>query len=147
LSKIKETDKAVFEIFKGITVVGDDCKSHEVPAVWGEREKLINCIHREDEVVDIIRLPLIGVESTDIYMRDSESLLYYKVNVFTLYSEDMNQIIEQIVLKFDNTKNCKLHSIHRMKKASKKINKGLKLLRCEISLSVEGLGVPVETHG
>ena len=152
--KLRTTDEAVKALFNELVIIDEKGYTHLVPCLWANDEK-IQCligenISSEDGTqklkTDIIKLPIIGVFSTDIYMVESTPVVSYMVSVYALFQEDMNQILEQIVLKFDNKKNCRLHTIARNYDGTDARAPSLKILKSIFNITVEGIGVPVETH-
>jgi len=52
------------------------------------------------EIPDILRLPLINIYRGDFNFTAPSICIFYTLTVRTLYQEDMNQILEQIISKF-----------------------------------------------
>ncbi len=154
---LRKTDEAVKGLFDNLVVVTEEGDAHRVPCLWATHEKLATFVDQSNPtseldlngkkkiVEDRIKLPIIGVYSNDIMMSGSQPLIMYTANIWTLFQEDMNQILEQVLLKFDNKKNCKLIGIARNYSYGDS-DYSLKVLKSSFSLTVEGLGVPVETH-
>ena len=154
--KLRKTDEGVVSLFKDIVVIDEQGAVHSVPCVWSNADKLQQTVLQENTSselnldgtpklrVDRVRLPMIGVYSNEIFMEGSTPTVAYCVTVWSLFQEDMNQILEQIILKFDNKKNCKLKSITRNHTAEDTLT--IKVLQSMLTLTVEGIGVPVETH-
>jgi hypothetical protein len=156
---LRKTDEGVKALFSDLVVVTEEGDAHKVPCLWATHEKLAAFVEQSNPtseldlngkrkiVKDSIKLPVIGVYSNDITMSGSQPLVAYHVNIWTLFQEDMNQILEQIILKFDNKKNCKLVGISRNYNED---NSGeefsVRVLKSSLGLTVEGIGVPVETH-
>jgi hypothetical protein len=130
VKKIDQTNKDVLDIFAKLVVIDEEGESIIVPAIWANLEKAK------------AQLPVIGIFSTHLSLDDATPVIFYTGNILTLYEEDMNQIIEQIISKFDNKKNCKLLDIHRVetRDGDKKFN------HWSFCISVIGIGVPVETQ-
>lgn len=147
-SKIRKTDEQVLNLFKEIEVVDDNGNSHKVPCIWADTARaaayVCQAIKEEDNQTDKIRLPVISIYGDNISMNGSEPVIHYKVRASCLFQEDMNQIIEQILLKFDNTKNCKLAKIDLNKSPGK--DSTIRVIHSDLEIYVEGIGVPVETH-
>lgn len=116
-SKIRLKDEEVINTFKDIVVVDEEGNTHKVPAIFANQEKTIaysrlHEIDPEDELKDVknkVKLPVVSVNRHGAFF----SKLYYTLEVYSLYQEDMNQIIEQVILKFkDNKGPIQLHSLH-----------------------------------
>ena len=157
--KLTRTDRAVKDLFNDLVVVNEEGTAHKVPCLWATHEKLIAFVDQSNPtseldldgkrkiIRDKIALPVIGVYAGNISMSGSQPLVRYLVSVFTLFQEDMNQIIEQIITKFDNKRNCKLIEIARNYNADDVLEPtSIRVLKSQAVITVEGIGVPVETH-
>ncbi len=157
--KLRNLDEGVLKLFKDIVVIGDEGELHEVPAIWATEEKATTNLFQENLgceidfkgtlqpsklVLDRIKLPMISVCRSDIAMVGSEPHVKYKAVAYSFFREDMNQILEQVLLKFDNKKNCKLHSISN-NEDNKEVMQ-LRVVKSLFDLVVEGIDGPVETH-
>lgn len=103
--KIKKYDEAFMDQFRKMIVVSEEGKSHEVPIIWGTNERAAAAafqanIRKDNSLaVDRIRLPLlnawrIGLRCEDVIKID------YNLCAWTLYQEDANQLLEQILYNF-----------------------------------------------
>jgi len=152
---LRKTDEAVKSLFSDLVVVNEEGDAHKVPCIWADYEKTRAYLEQGSNELNLdgtlkitdkikARLPLISVYSTDITMPASLPVVGYTVNIKTLFQEDMNQILEQIILKFDNKKNCKLAGVAR-NYSDGEVSQ-LRVLQSTFGITVEGIGVPVETH-
>lgn len=139
ITKIKEIDKTVMKIFKDIQVMNDKGDASDVPIVWASREKVLSLFSCK------VTLPLLSINQKDFNFEPMPVTLgsIYEVTVHSMYQEDMNQIVEQIVSKFDNTKNCILENVSIKDCLS---TKELKICRCVATVKVEDISKPIETH-
>ena len=133
-SKIHYTNKAVKDLFEDIQVVDEAGKAHKVPLIWANNEKVMTIITDMKN----FKPPVMSILDTDIRLQDGQPVIAYELNCYTTYEEEMNQIIEQIILMFDNKGNCKLTHTARTESV---------LNRWLFHLEVEGIGVPVRTKG
>lgn len=104
--KIKEFDEIAYDLFKDIQIVDKDNKKHPVPLLWASDEKATMYVLSE-EAEDRIKLPIIHFERTEVGLTPlAPSVEYwcsYQFFIKTLFQEDANQIIEQILSKFTPT--------------------------------------------
>jgi hypothetical protein len=143
-NSFRKTDEAVVSIFSNIDVINSDGKSFRVPCIWATEEKAISYVFRDiKQEVAKIYLPLISIIRQDINFVCGEPVLNYVATAYTLYEDDMNMILSQVVSKFDNKANCKLHQISN--NLGKAIPNGTRVCKYDFALTVEGVGVPVFT--
>lgn len=102
----RNCDQATMDEFKDIIHLvdtGKSCNTYKVPVIWGTEDKaaayMMESNIQRGVVVDKIKLPLINIYRGDMFFNDKIHA-YYHVTATTLYEEDMNQILEQIVVKF-----------------------------------------------
>lgn len=91
-SKLNLCDQIVFEEFKNNLIVDDEGVAHKVPIILGTDEKAEIAM-----VLPFMNLYLVEyVPCSPVH----EFSIQYKLNCYTLYVQDMNQVVEQILLKF-----------------------------------------------
>lgn len=115
-----------------------------------EFEKLSNDPVMEtlrDRVVKIevpkLRLPLINIFRGDFYFADGNICIMYTVTARTLYQEDMNQILEQVIGKFHPAYEYEVGTMQLLSTANnldeKKDGSALKVNKYRFSIKVTSL--------
>jgi hypothetical protein len=142
--KLRKLHQELLDVFKDMVTIDEEGKSHQVPAIWATKEKIIQTVETEGK----IKLPVITLTNDIISVRDARFDLdtgvqtWYDLNIITLFEEDANQILEQVIFKFDNTGNCKLHALTKVRPEE---GSKLQVLRWEASISVDGIEGPIKT--
>jgi hypothetical protein len=85
---------------KDIQTVDGDANAHKVPVIWGNSERAWSFIE-QDALPHVqepkkLKLPLINVYPVN-YSSDG---IQYQVEMRTMFQECMNQIVEQLIMKF-----------------------------------------------
>jgi hypothetical protein len=116
---LRNTDEWVMSFFKDLKVF-DEKGAHTVPCLWCNEEKAASVIC-VDELPpslkpDNIRLPLVTVYSNHINVWDgvaNDPTVHYQVNIYSLFHEDMNQLLEQVIFKAVKNKDFYITGIDR----------------------------------
>jgi len=101
----RNCDQVTMDEFKDIVFIDSDGAAHKVPVIWATDEKVENYLNIKADIDDIkalrrvARLPLISIYRGDIFFNEKIHS-YYHLTATTIYEESMNQILEQIVVKF-----------------------------------------------
>jgi hypothetical protein len=106
----RNCDQATMDEFKDIVVLDNDGKAYKVPVIWATEDKAeayISLVESatvaapiEKQLVNLkIKLPLINIYRGDLFFNE-KIYSYYHLTARTLYEEHMNQIQEQVVVKF-----------------------------------------------
>lgn len=144
MSNIGKTDESLMLVFNDLKVThSGESKLTAIPCMWASGDDLWNLVlQNKKNTPNLMRLIYVGLNSGDIRIYINKALVEYSLVVLT-YSRDLtNQILDQIIAKFDNTKNCKLVNVKRTVEE----NDGFKVYKSVVSLTVAGIGVPVETR-
>lgn len=113
MRNIRKHEESVMDAFKTIKITDKDGKEHPVPVIYGTPEKAEaymlqeNVGYKDGLVIDKIRLPLISLISTEI----GRSHIIFEGQIHTLYREDMNQIVEQILHLDEDFDNISVRSV------------------------------------
>jgi hypothetical protein len=103
---LRRCDQATMDEFKGIICIDDTGNAHKVPVIWATDERAASCFEHEKFDVELpctqIRLPLINVYRGDLFLNEKINT-HYHLTAHGLFEEDMNQILEQIMVKFHPT--------------------------------------------
>lgn len=99
MKNIRQKEKEVLDEFKNLVLIDKEGNPHPIPAVFGDRNRVwsfANPTHvheyEGETVVDRIRLPIIGLNTVEV----AQSSILLEGAIYTLFREDMNQIIEQL---------------------------------------------------
>lgn len=110
-SKLHKQQIVIKEIFSDIKIILDNGKSKNVPIYW-DHEDVINSKLKGEKT---IFLPLMFIHDTGIELTEKESIktpkIYYQLHIETLFQEEINQIIEECLQKFQQNDKIKLKSI------------------------------------
>lgn len=146
-NKIQNTNKEVINIFNKMLITEENCERRNVFTVLADREQEkyhVNSCLNENNYKN--KFPLITVYSDWIYLDKSDPIINYEVRLLSMCQDHNYQIIEQIISKFDNTMNCKLHGINLNKEVLRYPEVKAKIYISELNISVKGIGVPIETR-
>lgn len=109
-NKLKLCDEIVLEEFKELSIVNDKGESFLVPIVFETDEKaimaftMLNETNEDGLVVDRIQLPYMNLYTVGYTPLESGGFtVNYCLHVYTVFVEDINQIVEQILVKFRPT--------------------------------------------
>jgi hypothetical protein len=103
---LRKCDEAMMDEFKNLVVMDEKGESHPIPIVWADESKVDTVLElgsdkSEHLIVDKIKLPLLNMSRGDLRFPDNKIKIDYYLSASTLYQEDMNQILEQIISKFN----------------------------------------------
>jgi hypothetical protein len=114
-------DEATMDEFREISIIDENGVSHHVPIIWANDEKaseVVNGNYYLKEEINIIRLPLLNLNSFHISFDGKNIHSHYRLTANALYKNDMDQIVEQVLSKFgsecdfvNNTGSYRLSSI------------------------------------
>src|SRR4051812_36805325 len=105
---LRKTDEGVKALFDNLVVINEEGETHKVPCLWATNDKIAAFVEQSNPtseldlngkkkiIKDRIKLPVIGVYSSDIVMSGSQPIVTYHANVWSMFQEDMNQLFEQI---------------------------------------------------
>jgi hypothetical protein len=119
---LKANDEGTMDVFRDLVIVNHDGNAHPVPIMWASDEltvKMVCALRSDPATVATVKLPMMNLQRGDfvnapVTKTDHGIRINYHLTVRTLYREDMNQIIEQIINKFSPNpmlKNYELKSI------------------------------------
>lgn len=94
----RRADEATMDEFRGIITLDETGKAHKVPIIWATHDRVAAYV-LADKDKDTLRLPVLNLFRGDLFFSD-KIYAYYHLTARTLYEEDMNQILEQVVTKF-----------------------------------------------
>lgn len=98
-TKLALCDQIVMEEFKDLMVVDDEGGTRKVGIIWGTDDKAFACYES-----GFIRLPHLNLYCVGYRPTAGTGFhVDYKLNCSATYMEDMNQIIEQVLVKFNPT--------------------------------------------
>jgi hypothetical protein len=149
VSLLKRADEAMLDMFKDIKVATDSGTTHVVPAIYANEAKALSRIFYEaDKHLDDIKafsqkikLPLLALERVEFNFAGTDVEIGYKLNAYSMYNEDMNQIIEQVITKFkDENKPYKLKKINKADDDNPRTN-SIKVCHWQFDLTLAGLGI------
>ena len=103
-SAIRRLDEAVLNEFKDVQVINEEGRAFTVPIIWADDEKAQSVSELgKDGAITRVKAPLLNIFHTDFHFNSitNKILIDYFLNARTVYTEDMNQIIEQVILKFE----------------------------------------------
>jgi hypothetical protein len=121
---IHRGDEATMDEFRDISVIDEEGLAHHVPLIWADDKKAVEvttneyCLQKDDNIiVDRIRLPLLNVSNRTITFDGKNIHSHYNLTARTLYKDDMDEIVEQILLKFhpnlfNNTGEYRLKAVY-----------------------------------
>lgn len=157
---LRKADSLVLDLFKNLVVINEEGNTSKVPVIYGTRERLrARAEPTSDARIKKISMPAVALIRKDIHQTTATSgrhgddgtwipewqgwLLDYHVVIETLFSEDMNQILEQIMLPFsptvqfkdDNVK--KLHLRNIVSNDSEECGDGMRILSYEFLMQAE----------
>ncbi len=108
---IKKCDEATMNEFRNLVLIDEEGDDWTVPVVWGNDELANTAMERRtsliamvsDFVKDKIHLPLVNIYNDGLGVFDNKIHISYCMTVNALYREDMNQLIEQVIHRFNPT--------------------------------------------
>jgi len=134
---LRKADRLVLDLFKNLVVINEEGICSQVPVIYGTKEKL--------RAAGYVKLPSIALCRKDIHHGTTPGtwLIDYELSVDSLFVEDMNQILEQILLPFyphvdfkdDKVKKLCLRAISH--KDPEERGDGMRILGYELFLQAE----------
>ena len=97
---IRDSEEKVMNLLKKVTVKDKDGKEFPIAVVYANKERLEQIAVRKVEDKDVIRLPMVGFQAETI----TRNAIRFKGNIWALYRQDMNQIIEGLFKLEDEAK-------------------------------------------
>jgi len=98
----RRCDEATMKEFRDTVVLDEEGKAHKVPIIWATDDRAAEFVQAGDS----IKLPLMNLYRGDLFFAEDKIYAYYHLNMHSLYEEDMNQMVEQAVVKFKH--GCKI---------------------------------------
>jgi hypothetical protein len=157
---LRKADRLVLDVFKNLVIISEEGTVSKVPVIYGTREKLrARAEFTAGSCIKKIALPIVALHRKDIHQAANASgrhtdlgtwvpdwqewLLDYHVVIETLFQEDMNQILEQIMLPFSPTvefkddKVKKLYLKNIVSNESEERGDGMRVLSYEFLMQAE----------
>jgi hypothetical protein len=94
----RRCDEATMDEFRNFVVIGGEGKAHKVPFIWAT-DDWAEAYIKQSMDGDVIRLPLMNIYRGDLFFNEN-IYSYYHLSMRSYYEEDMNQMLEQAVIKF-----------------------------------------------
>jgi hypothetical protein len=114
---IHKCDEATMDEFRDFVVIDEQGNTHNVPIIWATDERaeavmqsvkpsakaryVLGECELGELVVDKIRLPLMNIHNYNLHVQDGQIMIWYALTLRSLFREDMNQMLEQLIIKFN----------------------------------------------
>lgn len=98
----RRADEAAMDEFRNIVVLDESGKLYKVPIIWADNDRTEAYVKTPQEIdskTTRLNLPVLNLFRGDLFFGD-KIYVYYHLTARTIYEEDMNQILEQVVTKF-----------------------------------------------
>jgi hypothetical protein len=92
----RRCDEATMNEFRDTVVLDEKGHVHKVPIIWATDDRAAEFVQAGDS----IKLPLMNLYRGDLFFAEDKIYVYYHLNMHSFYEEDMNQMVEQAVVKF-----------------------------------------------
>lgn len=151
-SVLRRCNEGMMSFFEDIVVVDHKGQSHDVPILYGTVEQAKDwAFALADQFLDkaltkadyfkmfnvLQRFPVLNLELINSDFEAEQPKLTYRLHALSTLREEMDQMVEQVVLKFDNRKHYKLESISSGEDI---VNHSCRLKKWEFIVTLEGLG-------
>jgi hypothetical protein len=151
-SVLRRCNEGMMSFFDDVAVVDHKGNTHNVPILYGTVEKAKDWgFQLSDAFLDpkdlkmfflLQRFPLLCLELVESDFESENPKLTYHLHALATLQEDMNQVVEQVMLKFSvERKHYKLESVI----SGEEINThSCKIKHWNFIVTLEGLGAEVE---